>query len=205
MQTVPLGFQWPTIDPFLFCVHHDDAYPPGDGRFGPAADLAGRSIGNDFSGRDGWSMYHGRSVPGFPQHPHRGFETVTYVLDGEIAHHDSHGGGGVIREGDTQWMTAGSGVLHKEGPSEAAQRSGGRVHGLQLWVNLPSKKKMIPPAYQNIEAEHVKIVASADAGAIIRIIAGEITVDPDLLHPGVTNTAGVGCSTERIVLDARPA
>ena len=82
LQVVELGFRWPTVDPFLFCVHHDDAYPRGNGRLGPDAPLDGRDIGQDFSGRDGWSMYHGAHVPGFPQHPHRGFETVTLVRQG---------------------------------------------------------------------------------------------------------------------------
>ena len=87
----PLGFPWPTQDPFLFCVHHDDRYPAGNGRFGPAASLAGRQIGSDFSYRDGWSLYHGEQVPGFPAHPHRGFETVTLVRTGRIDHADSMG------------------------------------------------------------------------------------------------------------------
>ena len=118
-------------------------------------------------------------------HPHRGFETVTYIIDGTFIHQDSHGGGGVITNGGTQWMTAGGGILHIETPPEDLVIRGGLFHGIQLWVNLPSKKKMIPPAYQNIEAEHVKIVASADAGAIIRIIAGEID---GVKGPGSTHT-----------------
>src|SRR5574343_509185 len=88
----PLGMPWPTLDPFLFCVHHDDAYPAGNGRYGPdAALLRGRQIGADFSGQAGWSMYHGEQVPGFPAHPHRGFETVTLVRQGRIDHSDSLG------------------------------------------------------------------------------------------------------------------
>ena len=107
-------------------------------------------------------------------HPHRGFETVTYIMDGTFVHQDSHGGGGVISNGATQWMTAGGGILHIETPPEELVVSGGLFHGVQLWVNLPSHKKMISPAYQNLEADLVKLVASPDGGALIRIIAGEI-------------------------------
>src|SRR6201988_932130 len=111
---------------------------------------------------------------GTPWHPHRGFETVTYMIDGRFQHQDSHGGGGMIENGATQWMTAGSGILHIEMPPEALVISGGVVHGVQLWVNLPAKSKMIPPAYQGIEAAAVKLAASADAGALVRVIAGEV-------------------------------
>jgi redox-sensitive bicupin YhaK (pirin superfamily) len=111
---------------------------------------------------------------GTPWHPHRGFETVTYMIDGRFQHQDSHGGGGMIQDGATQWMTAGSGILHIETPPEDLVMSGGLFHGVQLWVNLPAKKKMIPPAYQGIDAAAVKLAVSADAGALVRIIAGEI-------------------------------
>ncbi|MFZ9014681.1 MAG: pirin family protein, partial [Alphaproteobacteria bacterium] len=105
---------WPTLDPFLFCVHHDDNYPAGDGEMRPKASLEGRSIGHDFGGKDGWSMYHGDTVPGFPQHPHRGFETVTVARQGYIDHSDSLGAAARFGEGDLQWMTAGRGVVHSE-------------------------------------------------------------------------------------------
>src|SRR6476619_2733419 len=99
----PLGFQWRTIDPFLFCVHHDDAYPASNGSFGPAASLAGREIGSDFTLKDGWRMYHGSRVPGFPEHPHRGFETVTVVRRGLVDHSDSLGAAARYGHGDVQW------------------------------------------------------------------------------------------------------
>lgn len=118
-------------------------------------------------------------------HPHRGFETVTYIIDGAFIHQDSHGGGGVIRDGDTQWMTAGGGVLHIETPPEDLVVKGGLFHGLQLWVNLPSRSKMISPAYQNIDADLVKLITTPDAGALIRIIAGDIA---DHHGPGSTHT-----------------
>lgn len=111
---------------------------------------------------------------GAPWHPHRGFETVTYVLEGVVEHHDSNGGGGVIGPGATQWMTAGAGILHDEVPTEAFVRNGGRSHGVQLWVNLPAALKMTPPRYQAIEADQVTILASHDGGAVVRLIAGEL-------------------------------
>ena len=111
---------------------------------------------------------------GTPWHPHRGFETVTYMIDGRFQHQDSQGGGGMIENGATQWMTAGSGILHIETPPEDLVMSGGLFHGVQLWVNLPAKKKMIPPAYQGIDAAAVKLAVSADAGALVRVIAGEV-------------------------------
>ncbi len=111
LATAALGFQWPTLDPFLFCVHHDDAYPAGNDRLGPAASLAGRDLGMDFAGKDGWRMYHGEVVPGFPQHPHRGFETVTIVRRGLIDHSDSLGATARFGRGDVQWLTAGKGIV----------------------------------------------------------------------------------------------
>ena len=111
---------------------------------------------------------------GTPWHPHRGFETVTYMIDGEFAHQDSHGGGGLITNGATQWMTAGAGILHIETPPEPLVAAGGLFHGIQLWVNLPARDKLIPPAYQALEAAAVTLLASADAGSLVRVIAGEV-------------------------------
>ena len=111
---------------------------------------------------------------GTPWHPHRGFETVTYMIDGVIAHADSTGGGGVIRDGATQWMTAGDGILHIETPPEDVVAAGGWFHGLQLWVNLPSAKKRVPPRYQDLAAEKVTLLTTPDAGAVLRVIAGDL-------------------------------
>ncbi len=111
---------------------------------------------------------------GTPWHPHRGFETVTYLMDGTFEHSDSNGGGGVITNGDTQWMTAGAGILHIEKPPEALVVSGGLFHGFQLWVNLPKAQKWSPPRYQDIRAGEVGLLASADGGAFVRVIAGEV-------------------------------
>ena len=118
-------------------------------------------------------------------HPHRGFETVTYIMDGAFIHQDSHGGGGVIRDGDTQWMTAGGGILHIETPPESLVVSGGLFHGLQLWVNLPARDKMIPPAYQNLEASLITLLTTPDAETLIRLIAGELG---GITGPGSTHT-----------------
>jgi len=122
---------------------------------------------------------------GTPWHPHRGFETVTYLLDGTFRHQDSNGGGGIIGEGDTQWMTAGAGVLHIEAPIEQLVISGGVVHGVQIWVNLPSNKKWAEPRYQDIGGAHLGLASSADAGALVRVIAGEVGGQKG---PGVTHT-----------------
>ncbi len=118
-------------------------------------------------------------------HPHRGFETVTYMIDGTFEHQDSNGGGGLITNGDTQWMTAGAGILHIERPPERLVVDGGLFHGLQLWVNLPSRDKLAPPRYQDIRADRVSLLASPDGGALIRVIAGEVDGHPG---PGVTYT-----------------
>jgi redox-sensitive bicupin YhaK (pirin superfamily) len=122
---------------------------------------------------------------GAPWHPHRGFETVSYILDGEIAHHDTNGGGGVIAEGDTQWMTAGGGILHDELPTEKMYRDGGPSHAVQLWVNLPPALKMTPPRYQSITRDALRLLTTDDGGALIRLIAGDIA---GFEGPGVTHT-----------------
>lgn len=122
---------------------------------------------------------------GTPWHPHRGFETVTYIMDGTFEHNDSNGGGGVITNGDTQWMTAGAGILHIEKPPEALVVSGGLFHGIQLWVNLPRAQKWSPPRYQDIRAGEVGLLASNDGGTLIRVIAGELGGHSG---PGVTYT-----------------
>ena len=122
---------------------------------------------------------------GTPWHPHRGFETVTYIMDGTFEHQDSNGGGGVITNGDTQWMTAGAGILHIEKPPEALVVSGGPFHGIQLWVNLPRAQKWAPPRYQDIRAREVGLLTSSDGGALVRVIAGELAGHAG---PGSTTT-----------------
>lgn len=122
---------------------------------------------------------------GTPWHPHRGFETVTYIIDGTFQHQDSNGGGGVITDGDTQWMTAGAGILHIETPPEQLVVSGGLFHGIQLWVNLPSAQKWNPPRYQDIRGGQVALLGSPDGGSLVRVIAGEVAGHQG---PGVTHT-----------------
>jgi len=128
-------------------------------------------------------------APGEPKgtawHPHRGFETVTYMIDGQMAHQDSNGGGGLITNGDTQWMTAGAGILHIETPPEHLVASGGLFHGLQLWVNLPRSLKFAAPRYQDIRGSNVALLSSPDGGALVRVIAGELDGNAG---PGVTHT-----------------
>src|SRR5438445_3485826 len=122
---------------------------------------------------------------GTPWHPHRGFETVTYMMDGAFQHQDSHGGGGVITDGATQWMTAGAGILHIETPPEALVMSGGLFHGIQLWVNLPSNLKFAQPRYQSIEGPQVSLLSSEDGGSLLRVIAGDVAGHAG---PGSTHT-----------------
>ncbi len=146
-QTFPLGTQWPTIDPFLFVAHHLDDYPAANDRLGPDTPLDGRDLGQDFAGVDGWNMYHGQVVPGFPQHPHRGFETVTYVRTGRIDHADSLGATARFGDGDTQWMTAGAGVQHCEMFPLLQRDRGNPLELFQIWLNLPAQDKMVDPYF----------------------------------------------------------
>lgn len=185
LQTVPLGAQWPTLDPFLFCVHHDDAYPPGNGHFGPAASLSGRQLGSDFGSRDGWSMYHGMTVPGFPRHPHRGFETVTFVRRGLVDHADSLGAAARFGRGDVQWMTAGAGVVHSEMFPLLEQSAANPLELFQIWLNLPSADKMVPPYFTMLWSELLPRLALVDeAGngdpSVVTVLAGRF----DAHNPG---------------------
>jgi redox-sensitive bicupin YhaK (pirin superfamily) len=143
---------------------------------------------------------------GAPDHPHRGFETVTYMLDGVIEHRDSNGGGGLITDGATQWMTAGAGIVHSELPTDEIVRKGGLFHGAQLWVNLPKAEKWSPPQYQDIDADRVAMVASEDAGAIVRLIAGELAGfrGPGSTHTPITYVHATVSSGARLLLPWRP-
>lgn len=174
----PLNFQWQTLDPFLFCVHHYDTYPQGDGRLGPEATLAGRSIGQDFEGRDGWRMYHGDKVPGFPSHPHRGFETITIVLKGLVDHADSLGAAGRYGAGDVQWMTAGKGVQHSEMFPLLHQDRDNPLELFQIWLNLPAAAKMAEPHYRMFWNEELpRYHTNDDAGKRISVdvVAGDLS------------------------------
>jgi len=178
LQTFPLGLHWPTIDPFLFCAHHDDAYPQGDDRLAPpTASLAGRDLGSDFEGRDGWRMYHGQVVPGFPAHPHRGFETVTYVRKGFIDHSDSLGATARFGKGDVQWITTGSGLVHCEMFPLLREDAPNPLELFQIWLNLPAADKMVDAHFSMLWGEDVpKVRAVDDEGraAEITVIAGRL-------------------------------
>jgi quercetin 2,3-dioxygenase len=177
IQTVPLGSRWPTIDPFLFCVHHDDAYPAGNERFGPAVALDGRDLGQDFEGVDGWRMYHGRVVPGFPGHPHRGFETVTYVRKGLIDHSDSLGAAARFGRGDTQWLTAGEGIVHSEMFPLLDREAPNPLELFQIWLNLPAEDKLVQPHFAMLWDEDTpRLRHTDDEGNVteVTIIAGEL-------------------------------
>src|SRR6266700_2199549 len=147
LEISPLGFQWATIDPFLFCVHHVDDYPAGNDAMGPAASLTGRDLGMDFAGVDGWRMYHGTTVPGFPQHPHRGFETVTFVRRGLIDHSDSLGAAARFGRGDAQWLTAAKGISHCEMFPLLDASGPNPVELFQIWLNLPARDKLVAPHF----------------------------------------------------------
>ena len=173
----PLGFTWETKDPFLFCVHHLDNYPAGNDELGPAASLAGRNLGQDFTTKNGWRMYHGEMVPGFPAHPHRGFETVTVVLNGFVDHSDSHGAAGRYGNGDVQWMTAGSGLQHSEMFPLLNKDKSNPLELFQIWLNLPKAKKFARPYFKMLWAEGIPKVNEKDKdGKLteVTIIAGKL-------------------------------
>jgi len=166
-----IGSPWVTPDPFLFCVHHEDAYPKGNAQLGPDASLAGRNLGQDFAGKDGWRMYHGRTVPGFPAHPHRGFETVTIVRNGYIDHADSLGAAARFGAGDVQWLTAGQGVVHSEMFPLLKLREPNPLELFQIWLNLPKRSKLAQPYFTMLWAEDIPREDIADAeGAISEVI-----------------------------------
>lgn len=188
LGTVPLGFLWETQDPFLFCAHHDDAYPRGNEMQGPDASLAGRNLGNDFEPRDGWRMYHGREVPGFPSHPHRGFETVTIVRRGLIDHSDSLGAAARFGRGDVQWLTAGRGIEHSEMFPLVHGDRPNPVELFQIWLNLPRADKRVAPHFTMFwadEVPHREIVDEAGKRTRLSVIAGTYgDAEPPAPPPG---------------------
>jgi quercetin 2,3-dioxygenase len=181
LQVAPLGFPWATLDPFLFCVHHDDAYPRGNGRFGPEASLAGRNLGNDFAGKDGWRMYHGQAVPGFPSHPHRGFETVTIVRKGWIDHSDSLGAAARFGAGDVQWLTAGRGIVHAEMFPLLQADKPNPLELFQIWLNLPARSKFVPPHFTMFWSAQMPTVGDGQSELVC--IAGRYGAGDAALQP----------------------
>ncbi len=177
LNVEPLRFPWQTPDPFLFCVHHDDRYPAGNDKMGPAASLSGRSLGQDFQGKDGWSMYHGTQVPGFPQHPHRGFETITIVRRGLLDHSDSLGAAARFGGGDVQWLTAGGGILHSEMFPLLKQDQANPTELFQIWLNLPHVDKLVAPHFSmlwNQEIPHRQFRDPQGGTADVTVVAGSL-------------------------------
>jgi len=173
LEIVELGFQWQGLDPFIVTMHHLDTYPAGDENQGPGGPLDGRRIGSDFSGVDGWSMYHGDVVPGFPQHPHRGFETVTVVRRGYVDHSDSLGATARYGGGDVQWLTTGSGIQHSEMFPLIRDDGGNTLELFQIWLNLPPESKMVPAYFRMLWSETIPTLTPAQ-GVSLDIIAGAV-------------------------------
>ncbi len=176
IRTLTLGFPWVTEDPFLFCVHHMDRYPAGNGHMGPVASLEARDIGMDFSGAEGWSMYHGSTVPGFPQHPHRGFETVTFMRRGIIDHSDSLGATARFGDGDAQWLTAGRGIVHCEMMPLLDRTGPNPSEFFQIWLNLPAADKMVDPYFTMLWRGELPQAVMTDAtgrSVEVSVVAGQ--------------------------------
>ncbi|MFJ7727758.1 pirin family protein [Neobacillus sp. NPDC097160] len=172
-----LGFQWQTEDPFLMTVHHKDAYPQGNDELGPSASLEGRNLGEDFTTKDGFRMYHGKAVPGFPAHPHKGFETVTIVLEGFVDHFDSTGANGRYGNGDVQWLTTGKGCLHSEMFPLVHKDHDNPLELFQIWLNLAAKNKTDNPDYKMLWAEDIPVIELTDTAGkktTVRLITGKL-------------------------------
>lgn len=174
----PLGFPWETQDPFLFCAYHKDQFPAGNGNMGAkSTDLIGRNIGQDFVVKNGWRMYHGQTIPGFPYHPHRGFETITINKEGAVDHSDSLGAAGRFMAGDVQWMTAGKGVQHSEMFPLLNDDKPNPLEIFQVWLNLPKKSKFVEPHFKMLWREEIPRHAVSDGNGkmtLIDVIAGSI-------------------------------
>lgn len=178
---------WKTFDPFLFCVYHNDQYPEGTDSMGPKkALLQNRQIGSDFSYIDGWSMYHGDDIPGFPQHPHRGFETITVTRKGLVDHSDSMGATARYGDGDTQWMTAGKGIQHAEMFPLVNKEKPNTLELFQIWLNLPQAKKMVDPYFTMFWGSQTPTVTVPDASGkqtSIKVVAGSCNGTTALAPP----------------------
>ena len=173
----PLGFMWDTADPFLFCVHHEDKFPKGNAEMGSVTSMQGRNLGDDFIIKDGFRMYHGKKVPGFPGHPHRGFETITVVRQGIVDHADSMGAAGRYGNGDVQWMTAGKGVQHSEMFPLLSEKKENPMELFQIWLNLPKKNKMVEPHFKMLWQDMIPRYVHKDnngKSTTVEVIAGKI-------------------------------
>lgn len=172
----PMGFQLHVLDPYIVAFHHYDEFPKGNGSLAPVEMPVGKNNGQDFDMNASWRMYHGDTVPGFPAHPHRGFETITVVTEGYADHFDSKGSKGRFGGGDVQWMTAGKGVQHSEMFPLINTDKGNTMELFQIWLNLPSKSKFVEPAYKMLWNEDIPVITEKNKEgkvASIKLIAGE--------------------------------
>lgn len=185
----PLMGQWPTFDPFIMCNHHVDDYPAANSNLGPDAELDGRELGADFADLNGWNMYHGDTVPGFPRHPHRGFETVTYLRAGYVDHSDSLGATARYGDGDVQWLTAGRGIEHAEMFPLLDAAGPNRLELFQLWLNLPAATKLAPPQFKMLWREDIPRVRYAPA----------IARSPGTVVPRGSTDAGTGTGVITVI------
>lgn len=196
LKVTPLSFPWATEDPFLFCAYHRDEYPSANENMGPNVPLTGRMLGQDFTIKDGWRMYHGKKVPGFPAHPHYGFETVTVVEEGVVDHADSLGAAGRYSSGDVQWMTAGSGVQHSEMFPLLKGHEDNPLEIFQIWLNLPGKDKGVNPHFGMLWGEDIESFTYSN-GASVRVIAGAfnevkgVKPNPDSWANNPENNVGI--------------
>jgi len=197
----PLGFPWKTQDPFLFCAYHRDEYPKGNSKMGVEfEELRGRNVGQDFTVKDGWRMYHGSNIPGFPYHPHRGFETITINKEGVVDHSDSLGAAGRFMDGDVQWMTAGKGIQHSEMFPLLNDDKENPLEIFQIWLNLPKASKMVDPHFKMLWNEDIPVIDHKDESnrtTTVQVIAGninDVTVldsTPDSWAASPENAVGV--------------
>lgn len=186
LQQFRLGTPWQAVDPFLFVAYHDDAYPEGTADLAPDASLAGRPLGQDFGHPSGWNMYHGQTVPGFPQHPHRGFETVTYVRQGTVDHADSLGATARYGDGDTQWLTTGRGISHSEMFPLLKRDRPNPLELFQIWLNLPAASKTADPHFSMFWTEQTpRLHHTDDDGRVteVTVIAGALGAITPLAPP----------------------
>ena len=191
LRNEPLTHPWPGTDPFLFCAHHLEHYPAADDNQAvPASQFGARPLGNDFSGLGGFSMYYGTTVPGFPAHPHRGFETVTVVPSGLVDHVDSLGATARYGDGDVQWLTAGSGVMHSEMFPLRATSGPNLLDLYQIWLNLPARSKMSDPAFVMLwdgTIPRYRVASEDGSVASVKLVAGayspQETHNPAIVPP----------------------
>lgn len=169
LKIEPLGSPWETIDPFLVCAHHVDNYPPGNNELGPDAPLIGHTLGRDMEGVDGWRMYFGQAVPGFPAHPHRGFETITILRKGVVDHSDSLGNSARFGPGDVQWLTAGRGIVHAEMFPLLNKDGPNHLELFQIWLNLPARSKMVEPNFKMLWTEEIPVHRIGDENRIVEV------------------------------------